>query len=81
VALPRLSLGGGQYLAKLVQQPATSQQPLLAHRRRWQLVSPASSFHRGGVNVLLADGSVRFIAENVSPDLLHAAGTRTGGAS
>src|SRR5712692_3069036 len=45
----------------------------------WQLVSPASSFHTGGVNVLLADGSVRFIAESVSADVWHAAGTRAGG--
>ena len=45
----------------------------------WQLVSPASSFHPGGVNALLADGSVRFIAESVSPDVWYAAGTRAGG--
>jgi prepilin-type N-terminal cleavage/methylation domain-containing protein/prepilin-type processing-associated H-X9-DG protein len=45
----------------------------------WQLVSPASSFHPGGVNVLLCDGGVRFVQETVSPDVWLATGTRGGG--
>ena len=47
----------------------------------WQLVSPASSYHPGGVNVSLCDGSVRFVNEGVDPDAWLAAGTRDGGES
>ena len=39
----------------------------------------ASSFHPGGVNVLFADGTVRFISDNVDYDIWHAFGTRNGG--
>ena len=39
----------------------------------------ASSFHPGGVNVALADGSVRNVAETVSEDVWWAVGTRAGG--
>jgi prepilin-type N-terminal cleavage/methylation domain-containing protein/prepilin-type processing-associated H-X9-DG protein len=45
----------------------------------WQLVSPASSYHAGGVNVCFADGSVRFVADAVDPDVWTAAGSRNGG--
>jgi prepilin-type N-terminal cleavage/methylation domain-containing protein/prepilin-type processing-associated H-X9-DG protein len=44
----------------------------------YQLVSPASSYHPGGVNVALADGSVRFVADAVSPEAWTAAGSRAG---
>jgi prepilin-type processing-associated H-X9-DG protein len=39
----------------------------------------ARSFHGGGVNALLLDGSVRFVADGVSPAAWRALGTRSGG--
>jgi prepilin-type N-terminal cleavage/methylation domain-containing protein/prepilin-type processing-associated H-X9-DG protein len=45
----------------------------------YRLVSPASSYHPGGLNVVLADGSVRFVAEGIDADVWAAAGSRAGG--
>ena len=45
----------------------------------WQLVSPASSYHSGGVNVLFCDGSVHFVNQNINPDTWTAIGTPVGG--
>ena len=39
----------------------------------------ASSFHPGGVNVLLMDGSVRFIKSSINLSIWNALGTRAGG--
>ncbi|MBP3954427.1 DUF1559 domain-containing protein [Gemmata sp. G18] len=39
----------------------------------------AASFHSGGVNVLLCDGSVRFVQEAIDLNTWRAASTRTGG--
>jgi prepilin-type processing-associated H-X9-DG protein len=39
----------------------------------------ASSFHPGGINILLMDGSVRFIKDTVNPTLWNALATRAGG--
>lgn len=39
----------------------------------------ASSAHTGGVSVLLADGSVRFVSNTVQPAVWRAASTRAGG--
>jgi len=39
----------------------------------------ASSFHSGGVNCLLADGSVRFIKTSVNPQSWYALATPNGG--
>lgn len=45
----------------------------------WELVTPASSYHSGGVNICMADGSVRFVSETINPDVWLAAGSRDGG--
>ncbi|GIW78762.1 MAG: prepilin-type N-terminal cleavage/methylation domain-containing protein [Gemmatales bacterium] len=45
----------------------------------WQLVTPATSYHPGGVNVAFADGSVRFVSQTVDPNVWTAAGSRNGG--
>ena len=40
---------------------------------------PASSYHPGGVNVLFADGSVRFVKDSVNIKTWWAAGTKDYG--
>jgi len=42
-------------------------------------ISTARSWHRGGVNVLMADGSVHFAKETVARTVWRAIGTRNGG--
>ncbi len=49
-----------------------------AHGRTW---STARSFHPGGVQIGLADGSVRFVRESVSISIWRALWTRAGGES
>ena len=39
----------------------------------------ARSFHPGGVNVAMADGSVRFIKDQIGLNVWKALGTRCGG--
>ena len=39
----------------------------------------ASSNHSGGVNVLMGDGSVRFIKDSISWQIWWALGTKDGG--
>ncbi len=45
----------------------------------WSIVSPAQSYHAGGAQVSLCDGSVRFVSETVDGLVWEAAGSRNGG--
>ena len=45
----------------------------------WELVTPASSYHSGGVNVGLADGSVKFVRDGVDRDVWTGVGSKSGG--
>jgi prepilin-type N-terminal cleavage/methylation domain-containing protein/prepilin-type processing-associated H-X9-DG protein len=45
----------------------------------WSIVVPASSYHTGGANVCMVDGSVRFVRDSIDPDAWMATGSRTGG--
>jgi prepilin-type N-terminal cleavage/methylation domain-containing protein/prepilin-type processing-associated H-X9-DG protein len=47
----------------------------------WELVTPASSYHPGGANVCMVDGSVRFVPDNIDATTWLAAGTIGGGES
>jgi len=42
-------------------------------------VVTATSRHRGGVNLLLSDGSVRFVSDAVNADVWKALGSIAGG--
>jgi len=42
-------------------------------------VATARSFHPGGVNVLMGDGSTRFVSEKIQRNIWRALGTRNGG--
>jgi prepilin-type N-terminal cleavage/methylation domain-containing protein/prepilin-type processing-associated H-X9-DG protein len=42
-------------------------------------VTTARSWHRGGVNVLMGDGSTRFVSEHVQRNVWRALGSRNGG--
>ena len=57
--------------------PPNSQTPDCGYRSHvWH---PARSRHPGGANLLLCDGSVRFISETIDLGTWHALGSRNGG--
>ena len=43
-----------------------------------RIMTTANSYHPGGVNVLLCDGSLRFVTDTVDCDVWCALGTRNG---
>ena len=43
------------------------------------MVVPPSSMHMGGVNMVLADGSLRFVPNSISLPTWRALGSRNGG--
>jgi prepilin-type N-terminal cleavage/methylation domain-containing protein len=45
----------------------------------WNNATPMKSYHVGGIQILLGDGSAKFISENIDFELLKALGTRAGG--
>ncbi len=45
----------------------------------WKLVTPATSYHPGGVNTLMGDGRVIFVYETIDPGVWYATGSRAGG--
>jgi prepilin-type N-terminal cleavage/methylation domain-containing protein/prepilin-type processing-associated H-X9-DG protein len=56
----------------------SSREARVATRRTYAAVT-SRSYHSGGVNALLMDGSVRFVSNSVTPDGWRALGTRNGG--
>jgi prepilin-type N-terminal cleavage/methylation domain-containing protein/prepilin-type processing-associated H-X9-DG protein len=47
--------------------------------KHMSLVAPSTSWHSGGVNACLADGSARYFSDEIDPDLWSALSTRAGG--
>ena len=73
-------MDGRHHVANLVQPPHAPQLRCWKAGTWWQLVSPASSYHSGGVvNVVLVDGSVQSKADSIDPFVWTAFGTRAGG--
>jgi prepilin-type processing-associated H-X9-DG protein len=44
----------------------------------WELVSPATSYHNGVINMVLCDGSVQSVAVDIDPEVWTDMGTRDG---
>ena len=66
----------GQHVCLHVTGPDTRSCGFFAYLRA---IMPPSSHHNGGVNVLLGDGSVRFVRDSVNLATWRALGTRNGG--
>jgi len=48
-------------------------------RQNWWRTSGYKSKHPGGCNLLMADGSVHFVSENIDFQVYNYLGTRSGG--
>ena len=71
--LPFVS-GGKTYDVDFTSARVSSTAPVQTYR-----VVTARSYHSGGVNVLMMDGSVRFVSSSVDQTLWRGLGTRSGG--
>jgi prepilin-type N-terminal cleavage/methylation domain-containing protein/prepilin-type processing-associated H-X9-DG protein len=71
---PNSSLGDNTYFCQPIPQA-----PCLAAQSTSNQYTVARSYHPGGVNAVLADGSVRTISNTVAPLIWSALGTRAGG--
>jgi prepilin-type processing-associated H-X9-DG protein len=72
-----VGLGNSHYTH--AQEPNGSIPDALARADPPQGVATARSHHPGGVNVLMGDGSNRFVAEDIDRSIWRAIGTRNGG--
>ncbi|MFM8434174.1 MAG: DUF1559 domain-containing protein, partial [Planctomycetia bacterium] len=68
---PNSTIGdGGSWLTHWPPLASTGSSPWVHYSR---------SMHPGGVNVAMADGATRFVANNVAENVWQAAGSRNGG--
>lgn len=73
---PNTSIADEHYNCKSTTMP---QAPCSAIGVTTTTQSFARSYHTGGAQCALADGSIRFISENIDRGTFHALGTRAGG--
>jgi prepilin-type processing-associated H-X9-DG protein len=66
--------GGVTYDVDFTSARVSSSAPVQTYR-----VVTARSYHSGGVNVLMMDGSVRFVSSSIDQNLWRGLGTRSGG--
>lgn len=78
----------GEVLFSTQRQPNTSVADGMTYTTNWRPWAPTGSpgyvmytrsYHSGGVNVAMADGSTRFVSDNVAANVWTAAGSRKGG--
>jgi prepilin-type processing-associated H-X9-DG protein len=71
--------GGGYSHVMMPNTKACQFTGMMAGNANLYTLVGASSYHAGGVNLLLLDGSVRFIKDSISPATWRAIATRNGG--
>ena len=86
-AISRMQLRGTGWAWTFIQAGATYSHTMMPNEKncwswdgdwRAKTLMSASSAHPGGVNVAMADGSVRNFADSVNPNIWWAIGTRNG---